>query len=217
VQAARLGRAAVREQRHREVAHERGPDRGLYTQVRDHAADDQLADAQATQQRLQRGPLERVEPHLVHHQVAGPAAELVHHLGVPVTIGQAVDPGQGGTGGGQRWPLVGAAGPVHVPGEDHRDRGPAGLGDGHRGIAYGAGGTVQAHADPRERAFRVAETVLHVHHEQRPVRHVHTSIAGQSLFTVTGQDLRWPACGNGRKSWRRAYRRPWGAGSPDHN
>ena len=53
MQAAGLGGAAVGEQGHRVVAHERGPDRGLHAQVRDHPADDQLADAEAAQQGLE--------------------------------------------------------------------------------------------------------------------------------------------------------------------
>ena len=171
VQAAGLGGAAVGEQGHRIVAHERGPDCGLHAEVRDHPADDQFGDVQAAQQRLERGPLEGVEADLVHHQVPGTAAELVHHIGIPGTGGQPVEARQGGTVPDQRAALVGAARPVQVAGEDHRDRGPAGLGDRDGGVAHGVLRAVQAHADPAERAIRVAEAILHVHHQQRPVRH----------------------------------------------
>jgi hypothetical protein len=190
VQAAGLGRAAVGQQRHREVAHERGPHRGLHAQVRDHPADDQLADVEAAQQRLQRGPLEGVEAHLVDHQILGPAAQLVHHIGVPETGGQPGDTGQGGAVPDQRGALVGPARPVQMPGEYHRDRGPAGLGDRGGGVADGGFGAVGAHADAGERAVRMTEAILHVHDEQRPVCHVATSSAGQSLFTVTGSARR---------------------------
>jgi hypothetical protein len=177
VQAAGLGRAAVGEQGHREVAHERGADRGLHAQVGDHPADDQLADAEPAQQRLQRGPLEGVEAHLVDHHVLRAAAELVHHVRVPEPGGQAVDARQRGAVPGQRRALVGAARPVHVPGEHHRDRGPAGLGDRDGGVADGLLRALQAHPDAAERAVRVAEAVLHVHHEQRPVCHASTVTA----------------------------------------
>jgi len=177
VQAAGLGGAAVGEQDRRVVAHERGPDRGLHAQVRDHSADHQFCYAQAAQQRLERGPLEGVEAHLVDHQVLGPAAELVHHVGVPEAGRQTVDTRQGWTVPDQRPALVGAARPVHVPGEHDGDRGPAGLGDRDGGVADGVLRALQAHADLAERAVRVAEAVLHVHHEQRPVCHVSTSIA----------------------------------------
>ena len=186
MQAAGLGGAAVGEQGHRVVAHERGPDRGLDAQVRDHPADHELADAEAAQQRLQRGPLEGVEAHLVDHQVLGPAAELIHHVGVPEAGREAVDPRQGGTVPDQRRTLVGPPGPVHVPGEHHRDRGPAGLGDRDGGVADGVPGVLQAHADARERAIRMAEAVLHVHHEQRPVCHVPPPYPP---FTVTAGGL----------------------------
>ena len=53
VQAAGLGGAAVGEQRDRVVAHERGPDRSLHAQVRDHPADDQFCYAQSAQQGLE--------------------------------------------------------------------------------------------------------------------------------------------------------------------
>jgi hypothetical protein len=93
VQAAGLGRAAVGQQGDREVAHERRADRGLHAQVGDHAADDQVVHAQAAQQRLERGPLERVEAHLVHGQVLRSATEFGHHLGVPGAALQAVEAG----------------------------------------------------------------------------------------------------------------------------
>src|SRR3984957_14571569 len=93
VQAAGLGRAAVGQQGHREVAHERRADRGLHAQVRDHAADDQVVHAEAAQQRLERGPLERVEAHLVNDGIPRPAATLGHHLGVPGAALQAVEAG----------------------------------------------------------------------------------------------------------------------------
>jgi hypothetical protein len=64
-----------------------------------------------------------------------------------------------------------------VPGEHDRDRGPAGLGDRDGGVADGVLRALQAHADLGERAVRVAEAVLHVHHEQRLVCHVPASIA----------------------------------------
>jgi hypothetical protein len=54
---------------------------------------------------------------------------------------------------------------------------PAGLGDRDGGVADGVPGTFQAHADPGDRAVRVAEAVLHVHDEQRPVCHVPTSVS----------------------------------------
>jgi hypothetical protein len=126
----------------------------------------------AVQQRLERGPLEGVEAHLVDQQVLGPAAEFVHHFGVPEAGRQAVDPGQGGAVPDQRGALVGSARPVQMPGEHHRDRGPASLGDRDGGIADGGFGALQAHADTGERAVRMAEAVLHVHDEQRPVCHV---------------------------------------------
>jgi hypothetical protein len=62
-----------------------------------------------------------------------------------------------------------------VPGEHHRDRGPAGLFDGDGGLADGFVRALQAHADPGERAFRVAEAVLHVHDEQCAVHGSHGS------------------------------------------
>src|SRR5438552_1557859 len=69
-----------------------------------------------------------------------------------------------------------------MPGEHHRDRGPASLGDRDGCVADGGFGALQAHADAGERAVRMAEAILHVHDEQRPVCHMPTSSAGQSGF-----------------------------------
>jgi hypothetical protein len=169
VQVAGLGSAAVGQQGHREVPHEGRADRGLDAQVRDHSADDQLVGGEAAQQRFERGPLERVEADLVHREVVRAAAEFGHYLGVPGARLQAVQAGQRGAVLLQRPALVGAARPVQVPGEHHRDPSAPGLGHGQGGMLDGFGGIFQAHADPGERAFWVAEAVLHVHHEQRAV------------------------------------------------
>ena len=169
MQATGGGRAAVGQHHHAEVAHERRADRGLHADVRDHSADGQFVHAETAQQRFERGPLEGVEAHLVHDEIPGSAAEFGHHLGVPGAGLQAVEARQGGAVLLQGPALVGAAGPVQVPGEHHRDPAAAGLFDGDRGVADGFIRALQAHADPGERPFRVAEAVLHVHDEQRAV------------------------------------------------
>ncbi len=167
MQPPRFGRAAVGEQGHRIVPHERRTHGGLDTQVGDDAAHHQVVDAEAAQQRIQRRPLERVEADLVDQQVAGPAAELRHHLGIPGSRGQAIDPGQRRAVPYQRPALVRSAGPVQVPGEDHRDTRVPGLLHRDGRVADRGLRALQAHADPRHRAVRVAEAVLHVDHDQR--------------------------------------------------
>ncbi len=202
-----LAAPAVGEQGHRVVAHERGPDCGLHAQVRDHPADDQLADAEAAQQRLERGPLEGVEAYLVVHQVLGPAAEFVHHVGVPGAGRPAVDARQGGTVPDQRPALVDAARPVHVPGEHHGDRGPTGPGDRDGGVADGGLGALQAHADLAgtnrpgwQKPFCMS------HHEQRAGwSWVHLHRRSVAIHGNCGC-LRRPTADSGRPGWQRRQR-----------